>query len=332
MRALAICIVALFLSGCLGEPAPEPAPVVDEPPVVDPTTDQDGDGFTGAWEEANGFDPLNISSAPECNLHRALCARALNATVFATTHNSHASWDRGHHAFSGNHRTNITAQLDGGIRALNFDVHEYRNQTVLCHGGYEDGLPHPCFLSGYWKLSEAFTELEIWMSNHSTDVVVLTLESYVNASVVAGVANETNLTAHLFAMNGTVWPSLAQIIEAGPRLILFADDAPDVPISWWHEEGEYMAKTHWAYNDTAWFNCELTRGNLSSPLRWLDHYVTDPVANEWAANASNQRMVVIERGRQCEAAWEQTPNFVAVDYWEQGDVVDAVRALNGLSS
>jgi hypothetical protein len=60
--------------------------------------------------------------------------------------------------------------------------------------------------------------------------------------------------------------------------------------------------------------------------------VTDPISSESAANASNQVPVVLERANNCTAEWGLIPNFIAVDYWGQGDIVLAVDVLNGLAS
>ena len=338
--ALMLLLVGSTLAGCLQsseigvsdqipetelEPEPEPEP-------LDPNLDHDGDGFTTGWELENGWDPEDALSAPACNQFRELCPRSVSETVWATSHNSHASYDRNHNLVSGSQRTNITAQMEGGVRVINLDVHEYNNQTMLCHGGYDYPL-HPCFISGSWPLEDAFIEVASFLENNSFAVLVITLESYVTAQDVANASDATNLTPYFHTQElGAPWPSLASLIESGERVILFSQDRPEVDIPWYHYDGDYMAKTHWEYNDSAYFNCELTRGNLSSSLRWLDHYVTDPISSESASNATNQVPVIVERADNCTEQWGQIPNFIAVDFWEQGDIVLAVETLNGLDS
>jgi hypothetical protein len=335
-----LLLVGSALAGCLqsseiglSDPIPEAEPEPElEPEPLDPKIDHDGDGFTTGWELDNGWDPEDVLSAPACNQFRELCPRSVSDTVWATTHNSHASFDRNHNLVSGSQRTNITAQMEGGVRVINLDVHEYNNQTMLCHGGYDYPL-HPCFISGSWPLEDAFIEVVSFLENNSFAVLVITLETYVTAQDVANESDATNLTPYFHAQElGAPWPSLASLIESGERVILFSQDRPEVDIPWYHYDGDYMAKTHWGYNDSAYFNCELTRGNLSSSLRWLDHYVTDPISSESASNATNQVPVIIERADNCTEQWGQIPNFIAVDFWEQGDIVLAVETLNGLHS
>jgi len=260
-----------------------------------------------------------------------LCLRGVNETVWATSHNSHASLDRNHNIISSSQRTNITAQMNGGVRVINLDVHEYNNQTMLCHGGY-DYIAHPCFLSGNWPLEDAFVEIVSFLENNSFAVLIITLESYVTAQDIANASDATHLTSYFHAQElGATWPSLASLIESGERVILFSQDRPEIDIPWYHYDGDYMAKTHWGYNDTAYFNCDLTRGNTSSSLRWLDHYISDPISSESTSNITNQVPVVVERADECTEQWGQIPNFIAVDYWGQGDIVLAVDTLNGLS-
>jgi hypothetical protein len=335
-----LLLVGSGLAGCLqsseiglSDPIPEAEPEPEpEPEPLDPNIDHDGDGFTTGWELDNGWDPEDALSAPACNQFRELCPRSVSETVWATTHNSHASFDRNHNLVSGSQRTNITAQMEGGVRVINLDVHEYNNQTMLCHGGYDYPL-HPCFISGSWPLEDAFIEVVSFLENNSFAVLVITLETYVTAQDVANESDATNLTPYFHAQElGAPWPSLASLIESGERVILFSQDRPEVDIPWYHYDADYMAKTHWGFNDSANFNCELTRGNLSSSLRWLDHYVTDPISSESASNATNQVPVIVERADNCTEQWGQIPNFIAVDFWEQGDIVLAVETLNGLDS
>jgi len=308
------------------EPEPEP-----EPEPLDPRLDHDGDGFTTGWEQNNSWDPEDALSAPPCNRFRELCLRGVNETVWATSHNSHASLDRNHNIISSSQRTNITAQMNGGVRVINLDVHEYNNQTMLCHGGY-DYIAHPCFLSGNWPLEDAFLEIVSFLENNSFAVLIITLESYVTAQDIANASDATHLTPYFHVQElGAAWPSLAALIESGERVILFSQDRPEIDIPWYHYDADYMAKTHWGYNDSAYFNCDLTRGNISSSLRWLDHYISDPISSESTSNVTNQVPVIIERADECTEQWGQIPNFIAVDYWGQGDIVLAIDILNGLS-
>tara|TARA_B100001750_G_scaffold248349_1_gene278638 strand:+ start:4354 stop:5373 length:1020 start_codon:yes stop_codon:yes gene_type:complete len=310
-------------------PEPETEP---EPEPLDPTMDHDGDGFTTGWEQNNSWNPEDAFSAPACNRFRELCSLGVNETIWPTSHNSHASLDRNHNIVSSSQRTNITAQMNGGIRVINLDVHEYNNQTMLCHGGY-DYILHPCLISGNWPLEDAFIEIVSFLENNSYAILIIALESYVTAQDVANASDVAHLTPYLHEqMLGAQWPSLAALIESGKRVVLFSQDRPEIDIPWYHYDGDYMAKTHWGYNDTAYFNCNLTRGNISSSLRWLDHYVTDPISSETTSNTTNQVPVIIERAEDCSEQWGQIPNFIAVDYWEQGSIVLAVDILNGLSS
>ncbi len=58
MRALALlACLALLLSGCASESSP--------PIPEDPDKDTDGDGFTDAFEKAQGSDPKNATSIPD---------------------------------------------------------------------------------------------------------------------------------------------------------------------------------------------------------------------------------------------------------------------------
>ena len=97
---LVLLLVGSALAGCLqsstienSETEPEPEIPEPEPEPLDPNRDHDDDGFTTGWELANGWDPEDALSAPECNRFRQLCRLGVHETVWATSHNSHASLD-----------------------------------------------------------------------------------------------------------------------------------------------------------------------------------------------------------------------------------------------
>ena len=46
--------------------------------------------------------------------------------------------------------------------------------------------------------------------------------------------------------------------------------------------------------------------------------------------AVNSRDVLLSRLEQCQAERDRLPNFVAVDFYDQGDLLDVVDTLNGL--
>jgi hypothetical protein len=68
---------------------------------------------------------------------------------------------------------------------------------------------------------------------------------------------------------------------------------------------------------------------LTSPLLLVNHFISP-------ADSSNAQIndfeLVASRLEECLVVRGQIPNIVAVDFWESGDVVEAVDVLNGVDA
>ena len=60
---------------------------------------------------------------------------------------------------------------------------------------------------------------------------------------------------------------------------------------------------------------------------WADIFPPRPTPNVPLV----QRAFILERARHCEAQRGQLPNLILTEYYDRGDVVGAVAALNGVA-
>ena len=67
-----------------------------------------------------------------------------------------------------------------------------------------------------------------------------------------------------------------------------------------------------------------------SPLFLLNHWVADPITNPTTAARANTYDTLLSRAQSCAEARGQRPNFVVVDFHDQGDLFAVVDELNGL--
>ena len=70
------------------------------------------------------------------------------------------------------------------------------------------------------------------------------------------------------------------------------------------------------------------RGLLGAPIFTLNQFLVGG-SPELSATI-NANPFLIDHARDCQKALDHIPNFVAVDYYDEGDLFAAVRALNGL--
>ena len=69
-----------------------------------------------------------------------------------------------------------------------------------------------------------------------------------------------------------------------------------------------------------------------APLFLVNHWIDSKTGTIRNATAVNARDVLLPRLRQCRAERGRLPNYVAVDYYDRGDLMSVVDELNGFQS
>lgn len=280
----------------------------------------DGDGDTGPGD--GDGDP-----GPACSGHVELCERPFDEVVFATTHNSHAALDDGFTAFNANHQQGISAQLDAGVRGMLIDTY-YEDgpgsPIILCHG--------PCGLGSISHLDTLQVFVEFLEANPG-ELLTLIYQDGVSPQDLA-VEYETSGAIELVYAHpeGTPWPTLGELVEANTRLIVTAENSGPPP-DWHHNIWEIGWDTPYGPSDPADLSCELNRGSTDNDLFLVNHWVNTEINLPSAANADvvNAYDFLLARAQECAQLWDHAPNFLAVDFWERGDLFAVVDTLNGVN-
>lgn len=153
-----------------------------------------------------------------CNENAALCGRKYSEVTFIGTHDS---------AFVGllptqNQIKSITDQLDGGIRYLQSQTHNFENQVKMCHTS--------CDLEDAGPVEDYLRELKTWMDKNPRDVVTLLLTNpdKVPMSTFDDIFKKVGLDQMGFKPDRAlsplamdVWPTIGDMIASGQRLVTF---------------------------------------------------------------------------------------------------------------
>lgn len=271
---------------------------------------------TGTTGEATTGEPL------ACNGHAALCERRYDEVVFPTTHNSFSARDAGFSQLNANHRRTLAAQLEDGVRGLLLDVTEDGGETALCHG--------PC---GFGKIAHAaaLADIAAFLDAHPREVLTIIYQDSVPPAAVEADFVAAGLDARVYTHAGGPFPTLDAMIAADTRLVVTAEvGAP--PPDWYHHVWDLAWDTPYSYKSPDEFSCALNRGDTSNPLFLLNHWVNSEIdlPSEEDAAIVNAFEVLHGRAVQCMQEAGDLPNFVAVDFYEQGDLFAVVDALNGV--
>jgi hypothetical protein len=173
-----------------------------------------------------------------------------------------------------------------------------------------------------------------FLATHPREVIIFDLEDYAPPSTIAQAFEESGLLAYVYRSPlGPSWPTLGEIIASGGRVIVFMD-YDDGGVPWMHRAWNgLMAETPGTVHAPEEFSCKPMRGTPTGDLFMLNNWIeTTPAPRPSNAEIVNQRDFLLERARLCERERGMKVNMVVVDFAGIGDVVGAVRVLNGLAA
>ncbi|KAH8180132.1 PI-PLC X domain-containing protein 1 [Sarocladium implicatum] len=303
--------------------------------------------------------PSSPSSGTACNNHPDLCSRPYNQITYLGAHNSaFLRDDSTGHTISGNHFFNATLALDAGLRLLQAQVHDVEGELHLCHSS--------CSLLDAGPLDEWLAKIEPWVASHPNDVVTILLVNAASADAgdFAIAWESSGLAKHGFVPSTTeaplaTWPTLNEMISNNQRVVSFItriDASPAAP--YLLPEFSYVFETAFEVTELTGFNCSIDRpsragedGATALQEGWLgliNHFKYESSLGGTLNFPDVDRIETVNDagttqpgniGRQvdeCAQAWAggsgtQKPNFVLVDFWSEGDPLDAIDKLNGIT-
>ena len=299
-------------------------------------SDIDGDGLPNEWEEERGFDPLDSDSMMSCHGEAVYCLRTYDDFTFPETHNAYSTVED-QFLIGVNHYTGLQWQWDDGIRAFMVDSHHrsYENTSAedvrFCHGTGQ--FFHPCQF-GEVDAFEWISLLGSLMNNSSGDVVTLLIENYVPAEHLEFLFKETGMYERIYTHTlGEPWPGLGDLVLAGTNLVVFWEQSQNDDFPWLHDFGVFSWTTDYAEDNPEDMTCTVYRGDGSQPVWHLNNWLTsafglpDPIR----ATDVNDYDNLLERALECWEIMDNRPTFIAVDYWEEGEITNVTITMNKMS-
>ena len=119
------------------------------------------------------------------------------------------------------------------------------------------------------------------------------------------------------------------MIRQGQRLVVFAEEAGPPP-AWYANAFEAMQETPFLFLTPEAFSCVENRGDPNAPLFLMNHWVQRIAPDRADSVRVNRLDVLVDRARQCERERGLKPNYLAVNFYDIGDVVQAADVLNGV--
>lgn len=329
---LGVAALAAVLTGCSAGGGESTTSTADASGAATSATTGDpsssGATTTGAASsEDSGAAPTtggpDLPPARACNGDPALCERRFDEVVYPCTHNAFAARDDGFKQINANQRHGVAQQLADGVRCMMLDVQDDAGRTVLCHGG--------CSLGERDHL-EVLADIDAFLDEHPDEVLTIIYQDDLPAERIVADLEASGLAARTFShVPGEPWPTLAALIDADTRLLVTAENGGPPP-AWFHHVWDLAWDTPYTFHSVEEFTCALNRGSAGNELFLVNHWVSTVLDTPSQADAAtaNAHDVLYGRAAQCQQEAQQLPNFIAVDFYDQGDLFAVVRELNGL--
>ena len=283
-----------------------------------------------------------------CNGSEALCDRPLDRVAFAATHNSMSAADQPGWRFTQQER-GISAQLEAGIRGLLIDMHygvrtsrgiqnvplqKVRDTPATPAAGRDVYLCHTLCGFGATRAIAALQDVRDFLVERPREVVLISVQDYVLPQDVVRVFEESGLGP--LAWRGPLrpdrLPTLGEMIDSDQRVLVMAENRTGF-LPWVRPQFDLVQETPYRFRSPAELeagvSCRPNRGRARNPIFLLNHWVdTSPLPQVSNAVRVNAYPFLLGRAHRCARVRDRMPNLVAVDFYEQGDLLGVVRALN----
>jgi hypothetical protein len=173
-------------------------------------------------------------------------------------------------------------------------------------------------------------ELNTFLDRHPDEVVVLFLQDYVDPIDVETAFTRDALIDLVYTLTpGTPLPTLREMIESGRRILVFSENVGGQPAPpWYHSAFAWTQETQYVFRSPTELNCDANRGTADAPFFSLNHWITTSQPAPRDGEVLNQRDFIVERARECADTRGRPVNFIAVNFYEVGELVGALEELN----
>jgi hypothetical protein len=303
--------------------------------------------------------PLEKRGTAPCNNSPQLCDRSYGNITHLGAHDSpFVSNASNSYAIAGNQFYTSPVQLDGGVRLLTGQIQVNAaapTELRLCHTA--------CALYDGGTLVDWLSSIKSWLDQNPNDVVSLLFVNGAGASSAAvdSTFKASGISKYAFAPSFTSppdpssWPTLSSLISANTRLITFIDSLPSGDTGVPHILSEFTYVFENPYNVTSpgGFSCDPQRPPslasasqaLASNMLFLQNHFLDyalgttgiTVPNVTYSNTTNSPDASLvgslaSAASQCAGVYGRAPNFLLVDWFNNGPALATVDALNGVTA
>ncbi|PVV02385.1 hypothetical protein BB560_003158 [Smittium megazygosporum] len=213
------------------------------------------------------------------------------------------------------------------------------SSITLCHTS--------CYLLNAGLFQDTLNIIAAFMKENENEVITVSVENFSNFEIgaVAKDFSKSKVSRYIFnpknyAKFPDEWPSLKEMVSDDNRLVIFiSSNANETEVPWILGQNKFIAETSFENLDSKSFDCKGTFP--SSKLTLLNHFKsTEKQIGDFKAyipkkdslEQINSEQSILDQANLCA---QNNPNFrtnfVAVDYYEKGELFKAITKINNVT-
>jgi hypothetical protein len=175
-----------------------------------------------------------------------------------------------------------------------------------------------------------------FLQTHPDEVLILFIEDKVSPTDTERIFEKSGILPYAYIhKEGQPFPAMRQLIESDKRLFVMAEEnAAHDTIPWLHQGFDLSMETPYTFHSpeelAAPESCAEFRGGSGKPFFQLNNWVEKLPRSPRTAQEVNGVDFLLRRARLCQKLRQALPNILAVDYSNEGDVVEAAQVLDGI--
>lgn len=323
-----------------------------------------------AWPQSTSIAAETGPASQACNGWVQLCARPYNDVAFEATHNSMSALDENYFLAEqpngiigqlnagvrvflidswygqSTNRPGVIANSDAtraqaveqanatfGASTVQAALRLRNSLNVTPQGPVGLYLCHELCELGATDWPKVMRQVKTWMDQHPREVVTFFVQDVVKPADVAKLLGDVGLLDQVYTppAKGQDWASLGQMIADNQRLVWLHENETDAARYPWLLDGaQWSQDTEYTNPSVASFSCAIKRGEPDNPIFLMNHWLSGFGSLQADAQKVNSRSILLPLAQKCEKERGQIPNYLAVNYYNLGDLKSVVQTLNGL--
>lgn len=270
--------------------------------------------------------------------------KRLDEVTFAVAHNAFSNIQEGW-KMNPQQKWCLEKQISRGIRGFMLDTWRYHGKILLCHGGcsplimlrQKGGL-------GARSLYDVLTMFAFWLKKNPQEILVIFLENRVDNDFLAATIEQVSALQPMIlraqdwdpAEHNFRWPTIGWLREHNKRIIIFNEDKSNSRAATQEDPFffiyDYVVENQWGTLDPR-KACAQRKESLAYQDRqprnlYLFNYFKGKQNNMAEVNSYENLKKVIENCSMPGIAQGKKPNFIALDFVNEGDYMALVNEYN----